>query len=299
MVLLLGLGSAGCAAIRQPPPVITPTVSPGDRQSVSTRDWFPAHTRTTWMSVESTDGRPPADWLAHAPGSAAADASSHELSQPIAVKVTVEGQRWHVVAEGRFESHGRLDEDGGLWVEREVDHEEGVEVLYHPGVQLLAATMERGQPLHSQASVEIRRLSDGSLRESGRVEAETTWQGRRTVDLPIGRVTVEEVVTQRRMDLRFADVRVTIATAYQPGFGVVGKRIDQHVRALGLLGSREGHVQWAAPAPEGAARIEAADQPDHDGEHASVDQPAAAQSTSTQPTTSQPTTSQPAAHVAQ
>jgi len=130
----------------------------------------------------------------------------------------------------------RLEQMGGAWLlTGEDDLDEQVTITYDPPLLVLPAEMKVGEPFATECNMTVRNLDSGAPRDRGTCAVEIELLGRRTIDVAGVAAEVFVVRSTRRLDLKLADVTVTITTSYQPQVGVVAEHVHRHVKAIGLF----------------------------------------------------------------
>jgi hypothetical protein len=125
--------------------------------------------------------------------------------------------------------------DSGTYVEREIDVEEQVEVLYEPALQMVPDTLTPGRPQSNEVTMIVRNLADGRERDRGSCSLTCEYVGTRAVDTPAGEFEAHVVRATRNIDLKLAKVTVEIETAYVMNEGTFVELIHRDTKALGLF----------------------------------------------------------------
>lgn len=223
LALLMAVAATVAGCVAAPPPV----AGPGGFTPVPTTamaDLFPLSARMAHFQI--TRG--------------------YNTGQRVDWSLTADGEGWLQTLESINRVHYRTGDDGALLIVREDDFREKVQVTYDPPVRL-PSSLTMGQTVQGQCKVTIRKVADGSVRESGTMTYQVDLLGRRTIDTPAGPLAVVTVRMKRQIRLHMASVTVEIVDDYGMGRGPVAQRTAQTVRALGLGGSPQTFEVRLAP----------------------------------------------------
>jgi hypothetical protein len=136
--------------------------------------------------------------------------------------------------EGMHVSH--LMHTDGAWVlAGEDDLGEKVTIAYDPPLLVLPAQLTAGEPFAAECDMLVRNLASGTPRDRGTCAVEIELLGQRTIAIAGEATNVYVVRTTRTLDLKLADVTVTITASYQPGVGLVAEDVHRHVKAMGMF----------------------------------------------------------------
>ncbi len=142
---------------------------------------------------------------------------------------------WRLTLEGFDIVQLSLHEDGTLLTIQEEDITSRVRVHYDPPLPILPARLAVGHSLEGESRVEIRNLSDGSVRTKGVCKYHIELFGRQWINTPAGRFDAYVVQANRQMALDMATVDVTLLNAYVPGKGQIAQTLAKKVLVMGLF----------------------------------------------------------------
>jgi len=137
-----------------------------------------------------------------------------------------------------------FDDEGALVIVRETDMPNAVIIDYDPSIVLLPANVAMGQVIQSKSQVTVRNLVDGKLRDAGWCHYRWELLGIQTIATPTGPVDAYIIRTDRTLELRWAQAKVTTLAAYQLGMGWIGESIDTITRPLRMFQTQEHEEIW-------------------------------------------------------
>jgi len=126
-------------------------------------------------------------------------------------------------------------QDGAILITSETELAEAVVVTYTPPMVMLPAQVAMNQPIRSKTRMAVHRLSNGSLQDHGWCQYQVELLGTQKIITPTGTREAYIVRTQRQIDLKLAQVRVTSLAAYVPDQGWVAEKIERITKPLRLF----------------------------------------------------------------
>ncbi len=144
------------------------------------------------------------------------------------------------------EQIGEWREDGSLAVSREVNHEEGVTVVFEPALVVFPVMVESevSRAFKQELVMTVHPIADETkVRAKGRVTQTVSFTASQRVRVPAGVLKASQVTSVFEASLSGTSVRNETTTWLTPGVGVVAEERSERTTLLGVP-IRQNHELW-------------------------------------------------------
>ena len=128
------------------------------------------------------------------------------------------------------------DADGALVIARLELLDENKGVAYDPAVPLLPASIRPGRAYEYASQARVYDLETREVTHSGTARHRINEIARGQFDTDIGQTRGYLVTLDHRVNLPLATVTIDLEVGYEPGYGIVYRRMRSNVQKLGLFG---------------------------------------------------------------
>lgn len=145
--------------------------------------------------------------------------------------------KWRWVLDGIRTIYLTNNPDGAIAISREDELSEEVSVDYEPALVFLPARMAMGEPFKGVCQMTVRNLKTGSVRDRGSCNYQIELLGTRAAHTPARTSKAHVVQSQRRIELRLAQVQIKSETEFVAHRGWAAERIHRVTEVLGMFAS--------------------------------------------------------------
>ena len=147
--------------------------------------------------------------------------------------------QWSMTLNDMHMTYLRRRKDGATMVPREDDLGEHIEIDYEPVMQLVPGTWENGPVVEGTATMTVKNIRTGLVREKGTCVYRIELVGKQKVHTPAGDFEALVVRQTRHIRLSLAKSDVVMTSWYAPGRGAVAEHIETTTKAFGFIGGKK------------------------------------------------------------